>query len=563
LFPFESAQLMLKEGLVIKNVATDKNHPDLMGRTFSVKDSISGLSLQERRTIYIADLDIAPKELKNLYKEPGEGLRFRSELVVPLVIGDEGIGAYNIESSEVNAFDVRERNMLEILSGHVALAIELARAQEEAASLSAVARDLSIKTEPYEVITLILDHALRMIKGSFGQILILENDGLIIRQATSNFLQSLGRKHTIDGSVGGLAVLESSPVIVPDVNRTEYRVIRFEDIGDGADRVIETVSKYMTRALYQNPIGTQKDDALRMRSELVVPIMIDGRVIGVLNVESPENEFFTQDHARILRAFARQVAGALGRTQLQQQKDAERKVAFQSEFAQRFAAGFTHQVRSPSSGILTDIRFMRSELSILFSNNPSLDEYLTGIEQEARKINQLPNEIAKRAREFTRSHTTSREWIGSVFKLLNTSDSRISHLDKILGMTSYEDSINDPAVFEIDASSHLVIENLLINATEAIEHAGITDGHIVIGTHRTSDGHLEVCVEDNGPGVPDAIKHIIFERDFSSRPVSGGVGLWWVKNHLESYGAKIWVEDASSGVGARFVIRFRILSGGN
>ena len=52
------------------------------------------------------------------------------------------------------------------------------------------------------------------------------------------------------------------------------------------------------------------------RAELVVPLMIDGEVIGVINVESPETGTFSSSDERILTSFAEQAAVAVKSAQL-------------------------------------------------------------------------------------------------------------------------------------------------------------------------------------------------------------------------------------------------------
>jgi len=68
-----------------------------------------------------------------------------------------------------------------------------------------------------------------------------------------------------------------------------------------------------------------------------------------------------------------------------------------------------------------------------------------------------------------------------------------------------------------------------------------------------------IAVEDNGPGVPLQERARIFERFYRlpSSNVSGcGLGLSIVSEIAKTHRAKVRVEDASTGRGARFVIAF-------
>ena len=74
--------------------------------------------------------------------------------------------------------------------------------------------------------------------------------------------------------------------------------------------------------------------------------------------------------------------------------------------------------------------------------------------------------------------------------------------------------------------------------------------------------HVQIAVEDHGPGVPDEERALIFER-FARGVTAGrrsgsegaGLGLALVDEHVRLHGGRVWVEDRSDGEpGARFVI---------
>ncbi|MFW6142563.1 MAG: sensor histidine kinase, partial [Candidatus Saliniplasma sp.] len=61
-----------------------------------------------------------------------------------------------------------------------------------------------------------------------------------------------------------------------------------------------------------------------------------------------------------------------------------------------------------------------------------------------------------------------------------------------------------------------------------------------------------VTVEDDGKGIADDIKEKIFERGFKKGENAGsGLGMYLVKEIVESYGGSIDVKDSELG-GARF-----------
>jgi signal transduction histidine kinase len=105
---------------------------------------------------------------------------------------------------------------------------------------------------------------------------------------------------------------------------------------------------------------------------------------------------------------------------------------------------------------------------------------------------------------------------------------------------------------------HDVFANLVSNA---IKHTG-DRADIVIDLDIVEDNDGLYCrfvVEDNGPGIPDDFKKVIFNRVLkgTDKAKGMGLGLYLVKSLVESYDGKVWVEDRVKGdhtKGAKFVV---------
>ena len=66
-------------------------------------------------------------------------------------------------------------------------------------------------------------------------------------------------------------------------------------------------------------------------------------------------------------------------------------------------------------------------------------------------------------------------------------------------------------------------------------------------------------MEDNGPGIPDDFKSLVFNRVLkgTARAKGMGLGLYLVKSLVASYHGHVWVEDRVPGdhtQGAKFVV---------
>ncbi|MFB3855137.1 MAG: PAS domain-containing sensor histidine kinase [Vicinamibacterales bacterium] len=92
--------------------------------------------------------------------------------------------------------------------------------------------------------------------------------------------------------------------------------------------------------------------------------------------------------------------------------------------------------------------------------------------------------------------------------------------------------------------------NVFKNAVEAVPEKGVV---------RVSTGQDEgtpwLAVEDNGPGIADAVREHLFTPFFSTKPRGQGIGLTLVQEILRQHDLPFALESAPGGP-TRFVVRF-------
>jgi signal transduction histidine kinase len=105
---------------------------------------------------------------------------------------------------------------------------------------------------------------------------------------------------------------------------------------------------------------------------------------------------------------------------------------------------------------------------------------------------------------------------------------------------------------DVDVNKLLrVLQNLVYNAADALKDNA---GRILI-SGRSADGAAEICVQDNGPGIPEDIKQRLFEPFVTSGKKGGtGLGLAIAKSIVEAHGGQIRCESAP-GCGSAFYVR--------
>ncbi|MNQ87224.1 Sensor protein PhoQ [compost metagenome] len=118
------------------------------------------------------------------------------------------------------------------------------------------------------------------------------------------------------------------------------------------------------------------------------------------------------------------------------------------------------------------------------------------------------------------------------------------------------------ASFDLPASCHVPIEQgalleMLGNLLENAYRLCLSEVHVSL---RQTLAGIELCVEDDGPGVPVDQRARILERGerLDRQHPGQGIGLAVVKDIIESYGAQLTLGDSDLG-GAAFRIHFPVL----
>jgi sensor domain CHASE-containing protein/HAMP domain-containing protein len=101
----------------------------------------------------------------------------------------------------------------------------------------------------------------------------------------------------------------------------------------------------------------------------------------------------------------------------------------------------------------------------------------------------------------------------------------------------------------------LVLQNLIINAADAVRDAGRDKGVLTVGAEivREDDREqLHLHCKDNGVGIAGSDLKRVFDKGFStkSRDTNYGIGLHWCANAIAALGGRIWAASEGPGLGA-------------
>ncbi len=219
----------------------------------------------------------------------------RSELAVPLMLRNRCVGVLDIQSRHPDYFTREQQKILTLLASRLAIAVENARLFEKVRAqadtlllLNEVSRETGSILDVEELLRRAAEQTKRVIDYQILSIMLYDEEQKVFRHRVDvkhgQRVQGKMRAAASEGIVGAAATLKE-PVIVPDV----------------------TVD---SRYLMVNP---------ETRSELAIPMIHKGKVIGVLDLESPQPNYFTEDHVQTLSILAANFAVSLENARLYEQ----------------------------------------------------------------------------------------------------------------------------------------------------------------------------------------------------------------------------------------------------
>ncbi len=263
-----------------------------------------GVAAQAGRPLLANDVAEDPRYIEAV---PGT----RAELVLPLRRKGRTIGALNLLSRNVGEFTPVEVETLRNFAAAVAVAFENARLFESERrysdtleTLSEIGRDLASTLDLDELLKRIAHHVKRVIDyRTFGVLLVNTSTNEVeLKHAVRYGEQVLHKRVPIGEGLVGHAALHKEPVLVSDVTRDSRYIKVVEDV----------------------------------RSELVIPLLVKDRCVGLFDLESPELNAFTKAHIELLSPLAASAAVAIDNARLYEEvRSNEIRLDKEVRFAQR------------------------------------------------------------------------------------------------------------------------------------------------------------------------------------------------------------------------------------
>ena len=217
----------------------------------------------------------------------------------------------------------------------------------------------------------------------------------------------------------------------------------------------------------------------------------------------------------------------------------------------------SHELRTPASVILSSAEILEREGLV----KPAGRDLLRGIAEESQRLGRLSADLLTLVRD--RAGETEQQLDlapGDVTEVARTAVERAKVMVEQRECTIETEISDRPLNAAIDPDRLL---QLLLNLVEnAIRHSP-PSGRITIGA-ASHDGRAELWVDDEGLGIPEDEREIVFDpfyrspRDRSSRDGGSGLGLAIARSIVVAHGGSLTAESSPAG-GARLVARIPLL----
>ena len=294
------------------------------------------------------------------------------------------------------------------------------------------------------------------------------------------------------------------------------------------------------------------DDAQRF-SEVTVPIIYDEKVIGIIDAEHENKNYFTQKQLDTLQNIAGLVSMQLySAINLREKEKVElknklllEKLERSNDELQEYAHIVSHDLKSPLRSIDALVTWIRED------NQDNIDE--------------------KTQENFTLIQSTLEKMEGLITSVLEYSsigfedykdrdvdlNQLVKEIDKIIFVPDHITIkvLNDLPTIKADSvKMQQLFQNLLSNS---VKYNDKEEGLIEIDVEENEEFY-QFSIKDNGVGIDKKYHNQIFKifHALNKNKDATGIGLSIVKKIVNHYGGEVWL-DSERGVGTIFYFTLR------
>jgi signal transduction histidine kinase len=506
-----------KSHYIVNTLSPIAEATELDRKHFIADEGIPGWVIK-KQVPFIGNLESAP-----LFSQSVEGriqdLGIQSVLVVPMKSGNEVIGSLYFGSVKKDCYTEEDAAIAQMLGLYLAMALKDAsifdNARKRIAQIELINTIAGQLTSTLQLDQL-LNTAATTIQSSFNYfdvtVFLLSSDKteLELVAHAGNFVDFLphGYRQKVGEGLIGWVARHGQLVLSNDVLQ-DPRYLSYE---------------------YHNT-----------RSELTVPIKINGEIIGALNIEDAKLHAFDETDVVVLDTLSDQLGIAIKNAKLYDEiRQANMKLTELDKMKSEFLGIVSHDFRSPLSSIILAGKALLKNEAV--QGHARIREYLQIIVEQANRLNQLAEDTLS----ITKIEAGQLSYF---FKIVNIERLIQDAISMVRYSARHQISYTiDPGVAFLKGDQtklRQVVQNLVSNAVKYSPRGG----KVTITVDDLSQEQLSISISDEGIGIsPEHIGKLFhkFSRVNAgeAKDIKGaGLGLWICKEIVEAHGGKIWVES--------------------
>ncbi|MCC7117319.1 MAG: GAF domain-containing protein [Anaerolineales bacterium] len=419
----------------------------------------------------------------------------RSEMALPLIVGEEVVGALTVQSTEEAAFHEEDIAALQTMADQLAIAYQNSKLHKQAERRS---RLLKAANRVGKEVTSILDvekllpQTVNIICEAYG----LYYAGIFLLDAAGEYAElraGYGKAGKAMLADGHKLKVGTDSMIGACIAMGEARIAL--DVGE-------------ERVHFKNP------NLPHTRSEMALPLIYGGKPLGAVTIQSSEERAFTEDDITTLTTMAEHLAVAINNAHLiDELKEAHTEILRNKVFEALTSASTEaiHWIGNKTLPISLTVARLREEIASGQVDVESLKEDLDLISESAAQIIQVKEQLIGAVREMKPRSILLAD-------IVQTAAQHRSISNQTLRV-----QVDPAAAYVIADSTQLTraIGNILQNAAEAGAKS------IQVTARPTEErGVVEIRVEDDGAGMSVESQQKVWSPFYSTRGTAHhGLGL--------------------------------------
>jgi signal transduction histidine kinase/putative methionine-R-sulfoxide reductase with GAF domain len=497
------------------------------------QQSLVARAARGQRSILVPDVTKEPEYMPNPLLP-----QTRSEVAVPLVIGETVLGVLDLQDNQPGRFSEADRDTFLTLAGQIAVALQNADLFARTQALYDISSGLSAASDEDRLLHVLARPAMEA--GAF-------HAGLVYVE-----LDEAGEPEWAEVVASWQ---ESGEPVAPVGRRYYLPDLTFRDLWVSGSGQVHLVTDIVKDTRVNETARSQLAEA-GIRAMASIPLSQAGRLLGVLIYSWGEPHDFGEREREIFGALVGLAAPAVASQQLLEDlRGTAEQLREVDRLKSEFLASMSHELRTPLNSIIgyTEVLLMGidSELS------PELREDVQSIYDNSQHLLRIINDVLDLAKIEAGRLELDMEEI-PIDELVQAASSSIEGLLVNKSVAFNVDIEQDlPRVWGDQVRLHQILNNLTSNAIKFTE-----EGSITLRAFQ-DDGWVCLEVEDTGIGISEEDQIKIFERfhqidGSNAREQEGtGLGLAITRHLVQLHGGTVGVKS-KPGAGSTFTVRIPI-----